>query len=547
MSGSIAVEGEALEPQPLHGEELEREKERLTDLVLEEVGSPVDKWDVAAHLEIAGLRDFDAATRFGAWDLFDLADDIFARCRARLEAAPPEPKQEEEHAPPAARRIGRFLRFYLYGAFYIVPLGLQLFSLLIFGYSQWASVHFTDRQASIIVLAVIGGFVITAGFVQALGYLGPLFLEPGEYVLAQRLILRVLGLGMVFTVVAGGIWWPLNLWLSSYSAKEVGIGLMYYLLVSGVSLSTAGLYMLRKFLGMVVSTVVGIGVVALIVNETSWSIYAAHWISLGVSIVIALGWMVAVLRGRARRAGNVRTTARMPRAPLLAYLVAPYFAYGLLYFGLLFADRLVGWSTGDHPLPVWFRAAYEVGLDWALVALVLGIAVLEYTVNAFSARLVRVQQRFDGRRVADHNRYLLRFYALQLVAVLILSGAGIALCFEGGLWLRHYHALHEIGSFFTDSVTRGVFVAGAIGYALLAWGLLNGLFLFSLSRPKLVLRAAAPALVASIAVGIALSRIYDYWYSAAGLAAGGLVFAVVSGWYALKVLSRADYYYYAAY
>jgi hypothetical protein len=71
--------------------------------------------------------------------------------------------------------------------------------------------------------------------------------------------------------------------------------------------------------------------------------------------------------------------------------------------------------------------------------------------------------------------------------------------------------------------------------------------LFSLARPRLVLRAALPALLVSAGVGIALSRIYDYWYSAAGLAAGALVFALISAWYAIRVLSRIDYYYYAAY
>jgi hypothetical protein len=546
MTEPFAIEGEVVEPKPLHGEDLEREKARLTEVVLREIGSPIDSWAVAAALEVEGLRDFDAATRFGAWDLFDLADEIYARCRTRLEGAPAGQK-EGASAPPTAGRIGRFLRFYLYGAFFIVPLGIQLGSLLLFGYSQWASVHFSERQASIVVVAVIGGFVLTAGFVQGLGYLGPLFIEPGEYVLAQRLVTRLLGLGVLFTAAGGAVWWLVNLAVSAYSERDIGISLVYYLLVSGVSLASAALYMLRKFLAMVVSTIGGIGVVALIVNETNWSIYAAHWISLGVSILIALGWVAAVLKVRARRAGNVRAAARMPRAPLLAYLVAPYFVYGLLYFGLLFADRVVGWSTGNNPLPIWFRPAYEVGLDWALVSLVLGIAVLEYTVNAFSSRIVRVQERFSGDRIDDHNRYFVRFYLTQLAAVVALAGAGIALSYEGALWLRHYHALHEIRGFFTNSATRGVFVAGVVGYTLLAWGLLNGLFLFSLSRPKLVLRAAAPALLVSIAVGIPLSRTYDYWYSVVGLAAGALVYALVSTWYALRVLSRTDFYYYSAY
>jgi len=541
---SVVLQGESAEPTPLHGDELEREKDRLADLVLEDLGTPIDAWAVAAALEIAGLRDFDASTRFGAWDLFDLADDVYARCLERGGRGRRVPVREH---PRTKERLKRFSRLYLSGAFFVVPLAIQLTSLLAFGYSQWASTDFTGEQASIVVVAVIAGFVVTAGFIQALGYLGPQFVEPGEYVRARRLVVRTLLLGLTLTLAVAGLCWIANLATSAYSEKQFGIGVVYYALVAFVSLTNAALYMLRKFLAMVVSTVVGLGVVAAIVEGSSWSIYAAHWTSLGVSIMVALTWVWATFWHRARKSPRPGAPTTLPRAAYLAYLAAPFFFYGFLYFGLLFADRLVGWSTGHHPLPVWFRPAYEVGLDWALVALVLGIALLEYTVNAFSRRIIRVQEELDGARIRQHNRYFLRFYLIQLAVVALLAAAEIALAYEGGISLRHIHFLHEVRGFFENSTTRGVFVAGSIGYALIAWGLLNSLFLLSLSRPKYVLRAILPAILTSIAVGIPLSRTYEYWYSAAGLAAGGLVFAALSCWYVIRMLLRTDYYYYSAY
>src|SRR5207244_1314153 len=106
----------------------------------------------------------------------------------------------------------------------------------------------------------------------------------------------------------------------------------------------------------------GIGVVAAIVELSSWGIYAAHWISLGASIAIALVWATAVLAARRRRSGAGPAAEGRTRAGLLVYGVAPYFLYGLVYFALLFADRLIAWSAGHHPLPIWFRSPYEVGL-----------------------------------------------------------------------------------------------------------------------------------------------------------------------------------------
>jgi hypothetical protein len=51
-------------------------------------------------------------------------------------------------------------------------------------------------------------------------------------------------------------------------------------------------------------------------------------------------------------------------------------------------------------------------------------------------------------------------------------------------------------------------------------GLSNGVFLFSMARPWLVVRAMAVALGVSLAVGITLSRTHAYWWSAAGTPAG---------------------------
>ena len=49
--------------------------------------------------------------------------------------------------------------------------------------------------------------------------------------------------------------------------------------------------------------------------------------------------------------------------------MAPYFAYGLVYFSFLFADRIMAWTgRADYrQYFFWFQADYEVGLNWALL------------------------------------------------------------------------------------------------------------------------------------------------------------------------------------
>jgi hypothetical protein len=279
-------------------------------------------------------------------------------------------------------------------------------------------------------------------------------------------------------------------------------------------------------------------------------IYAAQWAGLGVTIAIALAWAGLVLRRRARdTAGDLRLARFPPRRKLLR-LAAPYFCFGILYFALVLGDRFVGWSAGDHPLPVWFEVRYELGLDWALIAVVAGIAFLEHTVEAFSARLGPIQERFGGTEIAAHNRDFVRFYGRQLAWTLTLAVAGVVLAYAAALGLASIGSIGKLGDiegFVHGPVTPEVFAWGSLGYVLLAWGLLNATVLFSLARPWTLVGAIAAALALDLTVGIVLSRTGPYWHSVIGLAVGGAVFAALTTVAALRTLRRSDYRFFSAY
>jgi len=76
---------------------------------------------------------------------------------------------------------------------------------------------------------------------------------------------------------------------------------------------------------------------------------------------------------------------------------------------------------------------------------------------------------------------------------------------------------------------------------------LNAVFFLSLSRPRFVLRAIGVGFVVNVVVGFLLSRIVVYYYSVLGLVAGGVVFGLLSTWYAWRVMDELDYYYYSSY
>src|SRR5207253_2279744 len=95
--------------------------------------------------------------------------------------------------------------------------------------------------------------------------------------------------------------------------------------------------------------------------------------------------------------------------------------------------------------------------------------------------------------------------------------------------------------------TLRVYACALAGYALLVWALYSGLFLFAVGRHRLVLRGLVVGGFVSAGTGLALTRTGPAWTASIGLAAGALVFALLSAREAFRVIDRIDYYAFAAY
>ena len=514
--------------------------EELVAFVLEETGQPIDVWAVAATLESRGVRDIDARERHGRSDVFELAEAVLAECRTR-----PLPAVQPVEVPRPG--VGRFVRLYVRGGFFFVPLLMQLVSIVVLGYGLWASTDFSARQASIVGCALIFSFVVTGAAVQVLGYVGPRFSEAGKHTLAARAAAALLGLG-VASLAAGAGLWVLVEWLAhAWGWRTLGAGLVYYALAGLLALASGALYMLRQFATMTLTTAGGIAVVGLVLHETTLGIYAAHWLGLGSVVAVEAGWAVVILHRRSRNLPAELAAATSPPLGLLAKAALPFAVYGFVYYAFLFTDRLFAWSAGSHGRPFTFRPDYEVGLDWALLAVAPALAYLEIAVHALSDRLNHEGSRYLLERAGEHNRAYRRFYLrrLALLVCLWVLGGGAAF---GALRAAHrFHGLHEVGGFFVDPTTVRVYLVGVGGYGLLVWGLYNGSFLFALGRPWRVLRALLPAFAVAIAVAFVCSRAIAPWAASFGLLAGALVLALVSLLETHRLLGRLDYYSFAAF
>jgi hypothetical protein len=194
-----------------------------------------------------------------------------------------------------------------------------------------------------------------------------------------------------------------------------------------------------------------------------------------------------------------------------------------------------------------FRLAYELGLTLALVPYLLATPILEYVAGRSIWRASQIQQRYTVYQIGRHNRSFLRNYADDLIRLglaFAVAAAIIALSLRAAGRAGLIDPLDPLAD---RAVMEGVYAAGAVGYGLLAWALMNCLFLFGMARHWLVVRALAAGLGVNVLVGLVASRAWGYPYSAVGLVAGALVFGVVTGRAALRGLRKMDYYGYAAY
>jgi hypothetical protein len=241
---------------------------------------------------------------------------------------------------------------------------------------------------------------------------------------------------------------------------------------------------------------------------------------------------------------------QMPRMSITLYSTLPYFLYGLLYFGFLFVDRIIAWSTNDEFMPflIWFRGNYELGLDFSLLLLIIPMGVSEMVVSKLMTDLETSQKAFLGHETDRMNRMFLNVYFKRVILIAAVSAGSAFLFYWMYKWIFTKMTLSSIGHnlFEQQSDSHFVLVWSMAAYVILAVALMNAVILFSISQPWLVIQAIWPAFVVNLALGFLLSRWEAHIFAVIGLLAGCIVFAVLSTRAVIRMLKKLDYYLYAA-
>ncbi|HEX8619346.1 MAG TPA: hypothetical protein VF911_17320 [Thermoanaerobaculia bacterium] len=514
--------------------------------VIDTVGMPKDAWEIAAQLEVLGMRDSDARASYGVRDLFDLARAIERQFRAGaygFHVAGDDPR-------PRVLPWLRFVRRYLAGITFAVPMAMQAAAMLLWGYGIWGAIDLELAQGSAIALGFIASYVAAGGFAQAIVRRGLFYIYQQEEGLARWTALRGFGIALrvTFALLVPAL--LANLLFGILPWSMVLIASIFYAGLTVLWLAWALLYLVQRTELLLVITALALASVIAAAKLGGAPPIVANGIGVAVADLLSLGAAAFLLRRIARRRGNVQPV-NPPRLSVLVFSTSRYFVYGLLFNAFLFADRVIAWTTpvgrdDFPPYPFWLNVRYELAMDLALVVVIVMGGMVQYAIERFSDKLIPHEKRmkssdretFVHEQLDQHRRRSLQL-GISAVVALVLTWL-LVLSLQQIDNVRFHEAL-------TAAVTMRVLVAAAIGYTIFMFAIRNVLLLLTLSRVEAAVRSVAFALVTNVVVGFVCSRAIGYWAAVAGVVVGSIVMCVVAARQTREVLEQLDYSYYAAY
>lgn len=532
--------------------------------IIATVGMPKDAWEIAAQLEVIGMRDSDARSGYGVRDLFELARAIERRFRAGAYGFTLEGEDPRPRVIPALR----FLRRYFAGVAFALPMALQAAAMLLWGYGIWGAIDLELAQGSAIALGFIASYIAAGGFAQAIVRRGLFYIYQQEEGLARWTALRGFGIALRVTLALLVPALLLNLLFRILPWSMVLTASLFYAGLTVLWLSWALLYLVRRTELLVVVTVLALASVLAAAKLFGAPPIVANAVGVAVADILSFAAATFFLGRMARRRGNAEPV-NPPRLAVLVFSTSRYFVYGLLFNAFLFADRIIAWTTpvgrdDFPPYPFWLNVRYELAMDLALVVVIVMGGMVQYAIERFSEKLIPhekrtksadretfVQDQLDAHRRRSRQLALAAAVALGLAWLLMTSLT--ALSGEAGSQPGSGRAespsfqearLHEA---LTAPVTMRVFVAAAGAYVIFMFAVRNLLLLLTLSRVEAAVRSVAYALVADVAVGFVCSRAIGYWAAVLGLVAGAIVLSIVAARETRRALEQLDYSYYAAY
>ena len=501
-------------------EVLEDVRERAPELA--------DAEELAALVESLGHTD-RSVEQMGFPNVFALAEHLFRNYpeghpASRQTVCPSGWRSIWIEASSAARKLSSSLA-------YSVP----WIALLALEYFRPNALQVSPEFGSALSLSLIASLVTPGGFIQMIARAGNFYFGLGEPFLAHRFTVLLFQLGMASSLL--------------FAVLGVVLGAYFHVFSGVYLLMAAANYLVLSLLWMFCATLSAQGIAWCIPLVYLVSAAAAASIKVfaqtGASLPLLLWPVFAVLSAavcaklefrRSERKQPQKKDSAPPRFSVALISFIPFYLYGTVYFGFLFADRVtagtaIPWISG---LSFGIDAAYKRGMDLALLAFLVSAALVEYLSESYLRYWFRLADELPQSESIGlvsslkrrHSRFLFVIFAVFVTIA-----------------LSAWFAFHHWSGLGTSPQLLETVAIGGAGYLLLSLALFEAIILACVNALHLALRAVALGLAVNLFAGYSLSHLLGVQFAAVGLLLGAGVVLWKCHRAAQQVLEHPDYHY----
>jgi hypothetical protein len=492
-----------------------------------------DPWEIVAIVEALGYTDKTIESDFGCPNALILGQFIYAQ-REQFPFAEIATRIDKEQ-PTFKDELDIFFAQFFHSFIYTVPFII----LLILNYLP------LDKQSdflppelnSLFGFVTMASLITSGGFVQMISRRGLFYIGLEAHVQANRICTSILSMGIFTTILLGSFGVLFSFYQGIATDRYTIVAGIYYLILSTIWMLFAIVGLQNRF----AAPAILIGVTCCFFGFRVFLKLSALESQIAmISIAFVSLIVLFVLNQLAHRSirpkfGQIVT---LPQLSVLIYLLIPYFLYGIVYFGFIFADRLVAniavaghlrWIAGNN-------LDYQNSMDLALLNLLLIVPLVEYCSYKMVMFWYDRAKNMTMLEIDSLSWQLQKKYWLLLSRILLYFGLLMSI------------VIILLSILQRSQIDNALTIFACMGYLLFAIGLFNTVILLSLDRLYDILGILTIATIIDFIIGYLLSSLFGVYLAAIGLVIGASFFAITSSRKILKAIERPEYcYFYSGY
>lgn len=531
-------------------ESLEKNLLTLTKQVKERVNKPVNVSVTQAIIESFGIRQVDVLDDFGIDTIEMLAKQVH-------ESIINQNKKEKKHSFSKKNemvfssdyfvvKLKVFVTQYFVGTFHLLPIFIQILSIILFGYSLWTAKEFNILQSTSVVVGVITSFVFTGGIVSVISKQISFYWNHKNDEMVFNTTVYFIKRGLQFLFIINILILIFSFLLGFFSFEMMLLSTVYSLSIGTILLFIAPLHVVKRRWAITCAIVSGSTISLFLRFFTALHVYVTHFIGMFVVILFLVITLIIYFKGKNQSFSGFLNSKNVSSS-FMVYNNYVYFFYGSFFYLYIFLDRILAWSVLKNErfsYFIFFEKDYEIGMDLAILSYIFSAGVLEYSIGKFTLQLDNLQNKVTLENYKEYNQLFIKDYWKNIV-LLIATGIGSFL-------IQFIMVYSSYGYTFQfdeqlNSLNIEICIIGSIGYFFLSWAVLNVLYFFTLGQPKIALNSLLISFFCNLLIGLLLSRLFFYHYSVYGFMIGSLVFMLITTKKVLRFFNSMDYHYYAAY